>query len=93
MDRDTTWRQVIARLAEALKRADVTPCELAGLIDRDPATVERILAGDRGISSIELVAIAEALRVEPHWLLTGEPDPHRVVIYRCALREPRNADH
>jgi Zn-dependent peptidase ImmA (M78 family) len=42
--------------------------------------LSRALSGQRGISSLELVAIAEALDADIHELVTGVPDPRRVTV-------------
>lgn len=43
----------------------------------------RIRRGERGISSLELTVLAQLLETSTHWLITGEPDPHRVRIRHC----------
>lgn len=45
-----------------------------------PDALSRALTGQRGISSLELLRIAEALNADMHELVTGEPDPRRVVL-------------
>lgn len=49
-------------------------------IDLAPDALSRALTGQRGISSLELLRIAEALDADMHELVTGEPDPRRVVL-------------
>ena len=41
-------------------------------------TWARIRAGRRGISTIETAVVAGLLRTSAHYLITGEPDPHRM---------------
>lgn len=45
-----------------------------------PDAFSRALSGQRAFSSIELARIADALHEDIHWLITGEPDPHRLVV-------------
>lgn len=45
-----------------------------------PDALSRALTGQRGISSLELLRIAEVLDADMHELVTGEPDPRRVVL-------------
>jgi hypothetical protein len=40
----------------------------------------RALRGQRAFSSIELARVSDLLDADIHWLITGEPDPHRLVI-------------
>lgn len=42
--------------------------------------MSRAVRGQRSFSAVELVRIAEHLGAEVHWLITGEPDPHRVTV-------------
>ncbi len=42
--------------------------------------LSRALNGQRGFSSVELARIADELGTDLYWLVTGEPDPHRVRI-------------
>lgn len=58
----------------------VTRKAFAQRIDMAPDALSRSLSGQRGISSLELVRIAEALDADIHELVTGAPDPRRVVF-------------
>ena len=49
-------------------------------VEMPPDALSRALSGQRGISSLELVRIAEALDADIHELVTGTPDPRRVVL-------------
>ena len=42
----------------------------------------------QGISSLEIALLAEALSVEPHWLITGEPDPRGMTLLRRGCPYP-----
>ncbi|MGA8117144.1 MAG: ImmA/IrrE family metallo-endopeptidase [Actinocatenispora sp.] len=67
-----------ARLAAVLP--DRTHREIAGDIAMTPDAFSRALAGKRAFSSIELARLADLIGTDIHWLITGEPDPHRLVI-------------
>lgn len=54
--------------------------ELSGETGIEHRTLERLLDGERGVSHFELDLLADALDTSVHWLLTGEPDPSKVVI-------------
>ncbi|RRD04623.1 ImmA/IrrE family metallo-endopeptidase [Arachnia propionica] len=45
-----------------------------------PDAFSRALRGERGFSAIELVSLAEELQQDVHYLITGEPDPNRLVL-------------
>lgn len=42
------------------------------------------LNGERALSSVELALLGDVLGVDVHWLITGNPDPYRVV-HACRL--------
>ncbi|GAC81368.1 helix-turn-helix domain-containing protein [Gordonia malaquae] len=60
--------------------AGLTQATLADRVDMTPDALSRAMNGRRGFSTIELTDIAHILDVEVHWLITGEPDPHRVSV-------------
>lgn len=61
-----------ARLIEARKRANVGVVQLDSLAGVGKGTTTRLESGDR-IADIEtLFRIARALRLNLHWLMTGE---------------------
>lgn len=45
-----------------------------------PDAFSRALNGQRAFSSIELARVADTLGADIHWLITGQPDPHRLVV-------------
>ena len=64
------------RLKIARKNADpkVTQVDLLARLEvrglfLEKTTISKIESGTRPVTDIELMAIAEALRVSPHWLL------------------------
>lgn len=70
------------RAQELLERVRPTALhrEIAAGIGMTPDAFSRALGGKRAFSSIELACLADLLDADIHWLITGEPDPHRVVI-------------
>lgn len=58
----------------------VTRKAFAERVGFKPDSLSRALSGQRGISSEELLRLAEALDADMHELVTGEPDPRRVVL-------------
>jgi transcriptional regulator with XRE-family HTH domain len=77
MDGDLGER--IARRIDALD-PPITRKAFAAKVGLAPDALSRALTGQRGISSLELLRIAEALDADMHELVTGEPDPRRVVL-------------
>lgn len=58
----------------------ITRKAFAEIVGLTPDALSRALAGQRGISSLELLRISEALDADMHELVTGQPDPRRVVL-------------
>ncbi|GAA5063631.1 helix-turn-helix domain-containing protein [Nocardia callitridis] len=54
--------------------------QLANRTNMKTDALSRALNGQRGFSSVELARIAEELGTDLYWLVTGEPDPHRVRV-------------
>lgn len=77
MDRDLGER--IAHRIDALN-PPMTRRVFAETIGLAPDALSRSLTGQRGISSLELLRIAQALDADMHELVTGEPDPRRIVL-------------
>jgi len=57
-----------------------TQASLAMAAEMTPDAMSRALNGQRGFSMLELTTIAHALDTDLHWLITGEPDPHRLSV-------------
>lgn len=53
---------------------------IAAQIGMTPDAFSRALNGKRAFSSIELARLADHLNADIHWLITGQPDPHRLVV-------------
>ncbi|WP_239332191.1 ImmA/IrrE family metallo-endopeptidase [Frankia sp. CiP3] len=54
--------------------------DIAADIGMPPDAFSRALNGKRAFSSIELARLADLLDADIHWLITGQPDPHRLVV-------------
>ncbi|ONH33324.1 helix-turn-helix domain-containing protein [Pseudofrankia asymbiotica] len=54
--------------------------DIAERVGMTPDAFSRALNGKRAFSSIELARLADELDADIHWLITGEPDPHRLVV-------------
>lgn len=57
-----------------------TQKELAELVGMTPDAFSRAVNGKRAFSALEIAQIAEALGGDVHWLITGDRDPHRVLV-------------
>ncbi|EFC83117.1 ImmA/IrrE family metallo-endopeptidase [Parafrankia sp. EUN1f] len=53
---------------------------IAAHVGMTPDAFSRALNDKRAFSSIELARLADHLGADVHWLITGEPDPHRLVV-------------
>jgi len=54
--------------------------DIATDIGMTPDAFSRAVNDKRAFSSIELARLADRLDADLHWLITGEPDPHRLVV-------------
>jgi Zn-dependent peptidase ImmA (M78 family)/transcriptional regulator with XRE-family HTH domain len=66
------------RVADSIA-AGVTQNQVAARIRLAPEKFSRSINGKRAFSAVELAQLAEVLNVDVHWLITGEPDPYRLV--------------
>ncbi|WP_110207300.1 helix-turn-helix domain-containing protein [Nocardioides daejeonensis] len=53
---------------------------LAQQVGMTPDALSRALNGQRGLSAVEVAAIASVLGVDTHWLITGQADPLKVSV-------------
>ncbi len=66
-------KQFGARLKEARLQSRLTMLDLGVRINHmNIHWVKRVESGDRGVSAFTAVRLAEAVRVDAGWLLTGE---------------------
>lgn len=54
--------------------------QLAQRVGMSPDALSRALSGNRGFAAMELAEISRELDADIHELITGEPDPHRLVL-------------
>lgn len=67
------------RVAQALPDG-VTQKEVAAQVGMTPDAFSRALNGERGFSAVELANLAEFLGEDVYYLITGETDPHKLVL-------------
>ncbi|MDR0592016.1 MAG: helix-turn-helix transcriptional regulator [Bifidobacteriaceae bacterium] len=79
---DERFGQRLARRIDALN-PPLTREMFAEAVELTPDELSRVLSGQRGVSSLTLLRIAQALDADWHELLTGEPDPRRMVLTVC----------
>jgi hypothetical protein len=69
-----TREEVAARIRELREEREMTQRTLATTVGLDPAAMNRVESGERGLSTGELVGIAEALGVDADDILrSGQP--------------------
>lgn len=68
------------RVREALQASSLRQKDLAQRVGMAPDALSRALGGHRGFAAIEIAEIAAVLEVDVHELITGEPDPHKLVL-------------
>lgn len=64
----------------ALMPAGMSQRQLADRIGMTPDALSRALNAQRGLSPLEIAAIAQTLGADTHWLITGAPDPFAITI-------------
>jgi Zn-dependent peptidase ImmA (M78 family) len=69
---------IARRVADSIPAAR-TQAQVADQIGLTDEKLSKSLRGRRAFSSVELARLAEALTVDVHWLITGRPDPNRLV--------------
>ena len=58
-----------------------TQRDIAAGIGMTPDAFSRSVNGTRSFSSVELAKIAELLGIDVYWLITGNDDPNRLVLF------------
>ena len=89
-----TQEQLGARIGRARERAGLSQAELGARVELTQSAVSRIESGERGVDSLELAAIAEALDVSVLDLLESEPvaEELRVAARLDEATEPATVD-
>lgn len=85
-----TRDEVAQRVRELREERDISQRKLAEALGIDPASMNRMEKGERGISTGELVAIAEALHVGVDTILRVE-EPAYALRATCADGEVRES--
>jgi transcriptional regulator with XRE-family HTH domain len=85
-----TREQVAERIRELREERDMTQRALAEALGMDPASMNRIEKGERGVSTGELVAMADALGVEADAILRLE-EPAFALRANCADEDVRES--
>lgn len=68
------------RVREAMRHAGMQQKQLAQRVGMTPDALSRALSDQRGFAAVELASIATELDADVHELITGQPDPHRLVL-------------
>nr|WP_157773603.1 XRE family transcriptional regulator [Brachybacterium vulturis] len=68
------------RVRTAMSSAGMQQKQLAEQVGMTPDSLSRALNDQRGFAAVELAAIAAELDADVHELITGAPDPHRLVL-------------
>ncbi|MGO2607087.1 MAG: helix-turn-helix domain-containing protein [Brachybacterium tyrofermentans] len=68
------------RVRIAMRSAGTQQKQLAERVGMTPDALSRALNDQRGFAATELAAIAVELDADVHELITGAPDPHRLVL-------------
>lgn len=68
------------RVRTAMRSAGMQQKQLAERVGMTPDALSRALSGQRGFAALELAGVATELGADLHELITGEPDPHRLVL-------------
>jgi Zn-dependent peptidase ImmA (M78 family)/DNA-binding XRE family transcriptional regulator len=89
-----TQEQLGARIGRARERAGLSQADLGARVELTQSAVSRIESGERGVDSLELAAIAEALDVSVLDLLESEPvaEELRVAARLDEATEPATVD-
>ncbi|HEX7349993.1 XRE family transcriptional regulator [Brachybacterium sp.] len=68
------------RVRAAMRGAGMQQKELAERVGMTPDALSRALSDQRGFAAVELASIAIAIGADVHELITGDPDPHRLIL-------------
>jgi len=89
-----TQEQLGARIGRARERAGLSQADLGARVELTQSAISRIESGERGVDSLELAAIADALDVSVLDLLESEPvaEELRVAARLDEAAEPATVD-
>lgn len=89
-----TQGDLAGRIGRARERAGLSQAELGARVDLTQSAMSRIESGDRGVDSLELAAIADALDVSVVDLLEAEPlaEELRVAARLADVSQPAVAE-
>ncbi len=68
------------RVRTAMQAVSLRQNQLAQRVGMTPDALSRALGGYRGFAALEIAEIARVVDADVHELITGERDPHRLVI-------------
>ncbi len=90
-----TGGEIGVRVREAMQRIAPVPTQamVAEQAEMTADAMSRALKGERGFASIELARIADFLRTDIHWLITGEPDPLAVKFVARHTYDPQSREY
>ena len=67
---------IAQRVADSITADTLTPAQVAAQIGLTDEELSESLRGLRAFSTVELVQLAELLKVDAHWLIAGRPGPY-----------------
>lgn len=71
---------IAQRVVDSITADTLTPAQVATKIGLTDEELSESLRGPRAFSTVEIVQLAEVLKVDAHWLITGRPDPYRLIV-------------
>lgn len=71
---------ISGRVADSITADTLTQAQVAARIGLTDEELAESLSDRRAWSTVELVQLAEVLKVDVHWLIIGRPDPYRLTI-------------
>ena len=81
-----TQEELGRRIAQARSDYGMTQADLAASVGLERTALVRVEAGERKVSAMELVALAEALDRPIDWFFTESPPPWSAVAGTCGRR-------
>ncbi len=71
---------ISGRVADSIAAGTLTHVQVAARIGVTDEELSESLRDRRAWSTVEIVQVAEVLRVDVHWLIIGRPDPYRLIF-------------